>query len=82
MWDIARRLQIKLEQKNKQIARDEHLLKTRQDENNEELLASLRHAIDEREEIKLLLDQVQGQIEKLDHPGQGTGSRNSGLGQI
>ena len=64
------RLQIKLEQKNKQIARDEHLLKTRQDENNEELLASLRHAIDEREEIKLLLDQVQGQIEKLDHPGQ------------
>ena len=67
------RLQIKLEQKNKQIAREEHLLKTRQDENNEELLASLRHAIDEREEIKLLLDQVQGQIEKLDHPGQQQG---------
>jgi DNA-binding response OmpR family regulator len=67
------RLQIKLEQKNKQIARDEHLLKTRQDENNEELLASLRHAIDEREEIKLLLDQVQEQIEKLDHPGQQQG---------
>ncbi len=64
-----RRLQIKLEQKSKQIARDEHLLKTRQDENNEELLASLHHAIDEREEIKLLLDQVQGQIEKMDHPG-------------
>ena len=67
------RLQIKLEQKNKQIARDEHLLKTRQDENNEELLASLRHAIDEREEIKLLLDQVQEQIEKLDQPGQQQG---------
>lgn len=63
------RLQIKLEQKNKQIAREEHLLKTRQDQNNEELLASLRHAIDEREEIKLLLDQVQGQIEKLDNSG-------------
>jgi DNA-binding response OmpR family regulator len=67
------RLQIKLEQKNKQIARDEHLLKTRQDENNEELLASLRHAIEEREEIKLLLDQVQEQIEKLDPPGQQQG---------
>ena len=64
------RLQIKLDQKNKQIAREEHLLKTRQDERNEELLASLRHAIDEREEIKLLLDQVQGQIEKMDHSGQ------------
>jgi DNA-binding response OmpR family regulator len=64
-----RRLQIKLEQKSKQIARDEHLLKTRQDENNEELLASLHHAIDEREEIKLLLDQVQEQIEKVDHSG-------------
>jgi DNA-binding response OmpR family regulator len=63
------RLQIKLEQKNRQIAREEHLLKTRQDENNEELLASLHHAIDEREEIKLLLDQVQGQIEKLDQSG-------------
>jgi DNA-binding response OmpR family regulator len=60
------RLQIKLDQKNKQIARDEHLLKTRADEENEELLISLRHAIDEREEIKLLLDQVQGQIEKFE----------------
>lgn len=59
------RLQLKLDQKNKQIAREEHLLKTRLDEGNDDLLASLRHAIDEREEIKLLLDQVQEQIEKL-----------------
>jgi DNA-binding response OmpR family regulator len=61
-----RRLQDKLEQKNRQIARDEHLLKTRDDEDNDELLASLRRAIDEREEIKLLLDQVEEQIEKFD----------------
>lgn len=64
-----RRLQIKLEQKNRQITRDEHLLKTRLDEDNDDLLASLRHAIDEREELILLLDQVQEQIEKLSKPG-------------
>jgi len=64
-----KRLQTKLDQKNKQIAREEHLLKTRLDEDNDDLLASLRHAIDEREEIKLLLDQVQEQIEKLGNTG-------------
>jgi DNA-binding response OmpR family regulator len=62
------RLQIKLDQKNKQIARDEHLLKTRADDDNEDLVTSLRHAIHEREEIKLLLDQVQEQLEKFDKP--------------
>jgi len=61
-----KRLQLKLDQKNKQIAREEHLLKTRADQNNDDLLASLHHAIYEREEIKLLLDQVQEQIEKFD----------------
>lgn len=60
------RLQTKLEQKNKHIARDEHLLKTMTGEENAALLTSLRHAIDEREEIKLLLDQVQEQMAKLD----------------
>jgi DNA-binding response OmpR family regulator len=64
-----KRLQLKLDQKNKQIAREEHLLKTRADENNDDLLASLHHAINEREEIKLLLDQVQEQIEKFDQSG-------------
>jgi hypothetical protein len=63
-----KRLEIKLDQKNKQIARDEHLLKTRADEDNEDLLSSLHHAIDEREEIKLLLDQVDEQIEKFNKP--------------
>jgi DNA-binding response OmpR family regulator len=61
-----KRLEIKLDQKNKQIARDEHLLRTKVDQDNADLLASLHHAIDEREEIKLLLDQVQNQIEKFE----------------
>jgi DNA-binding response OmpR family regulator len=65
------RLERKLEQKNKQIARDEHLLKTRPDKENEDLITSLHRAFDEREEIKLLLDQVQEQIEKLNKPGSG-----------
>jgi DNA-binding response OmpR family regulator len=63
------RLETKLEQKNRQIARDEHLLKTRADEGNDELMISLHHAIDEREELKLLLDQVKGQIERLSRAG-------------
>jgi len=64
------RLQIKLDQKNKQIARDEHLLKTRADDEHEELLISLRHAIAEREEIKLLLNQLEEQIRKFEKPGE------------
>jgi DNA-binding response OmpR family regulator len=63
------RLETKLEQKNRQIARDEHLLKTRADERNDAMMISLHHAIDEREELKLLLDQVKGQIERLSKSG-------------
>jgi DNA-binding response OmpR family regulator len=58
------RLEIKLDQKIKQIAREELLLSTRPDLNTETLQASLRHAVEEREEIKLLLDQVKEQVEK------------------
>ena len=61
------RLETKLDQKNKQIARDEHLLKTRDDLDTEALQASLRHAVEERGEILLLLDQVQEQIEKYEN---------------
>lgn len=59
------RLEIKLDQKTKQIARDELLLKTRPDLDPESLQASLRHAIEEREEILLLLEQVREQAEKF-----------------
>jgi DNA-binding response OmpR family regulator len=59
------RLEAKLAEKNRQITRDEHLLKTREDEGNESLQASLRQARDEREELKLLIDQVSEQLKKL-----------------
>ena len=58
------RLEIKLDQKNKQIARDELLLRTRPDLDPESLQASLRHALEERQEIMLLLEQVREQAEK------------------
>jgi DNA-binding response OmpR family regulator len=60
------RLEAKLTQKERQIAREEHLLTTQEDAKNESLQASLRHAREEREELKLLLQQVQLQLEKLD----------------
>jgi DNA-binding response OmpR family regulator len=59
------RLEAKLTQKDRQIAREEHLLKTHEDAGNESLLASLRHAREEREELKLLIEQVHIQLEKL-----------------
>jgi two-component system, cell cycle sensor histidine kinase and response regulator CckA len=62
------RLETKLKQKNRQIARDEHLLKSRDDLDTESLQASLRHALEEREELLQLLDQVHEQIEKFDKP--------------
>jgi len=61
-----RRIEAKLDQKNKQIARDEHLLGTHSDKENPSLQASVRQAISEREELKLLLDQIHRQLEKYD----------------
>ena len=61
------RLQDKLDQKQKQIARDEHLLRTRGND-DEALRTSLHHAIAEREELKLLLLQIQEQIGKFGKP--------------
>ena len=64
----CRRLEAKLDQKIKQIAREEHLLGTNADEGNQFLLVSLRHAITERDELKLLLDQIHKQLEKYSKP--------------
>jgi DNA-binding response OmpR family regulator len=61
-----KRLEIKLDQKNKQITRDELLLRTQLDENNQAIQESLHQAIIEREEIKLLIDQIHKQLEKYD----------------
>ena len=59
-----RRLEAKLEQKNKQIARDEYLLGTHADEQDASIRASFQHAMNERDELKLLLDQIYQQLEK------------------
>lgn len=63
-----KRLEIKLDQKNKQIARDELLLGTQSDEEDRLLKISLQQAVREREEIQLLLDQVHNQLEKIAQP--------------
>jgi DNA-binding response OmpR family regulator len=66
--EYRKRLEAKLDEKTKQIARDEHLLGTHSAEEDAFLRASLRHAIGEREELKLLLDQIHEQIQKHDKP--------------
>lgn len=66
--EYRRRLEAKLDEKVKQIARDEHLLGTRSDEEDQFLRASLRQAISERDELKLLLAQIHEQLEKYAKP--------------
>lgn len=63
-----KRLEEKLAEKNKQIARDELLLGSQSHEGDQFLWASLRRAVGEREELKLLLDQVHEQLEKYARP--------------
>jgi DNA-binding response OmpR family regulator len=62
-----RRLEAKLDQKIRQIAREEHLLGTHPAE-DEALMLSLRHAVKERDELMILLDQIQEQLAKYDKP--------------
>jgi DNA-binding response OmpR family regulator len=60
------RLEVKLQQKITQIARDELLLQTISSEGEKaSIQTSLYLAINEREEIKQLLEQIQGQLKKL-----------------
>lgn len=61
------RLEVKLAQKNKQITRDEALLAANPHE-DDSIQSSLRHAIRERDELKILLDQVDGYLAKLAKP--------------
>jgi CheY-like chemotaxis protein len=62
--EYRRRLEAKLEEKLRQIAREETLLATEDDRETAYIQASLRQAIHERDELKLLLDQIQVQLEK------------------
>ena len=61
--EYRKRLEAKLEEKRKQIARAERLLGTNTDKDDQSLQASLRQAIHEREELQLLLAQVREQLE-------------------
>jgi hypothetical protein len=59
---------LKLDQKIKQIAREERLLGTHSKAEDQFLQASLRQAIRERDELRLLLHQVYEQLEKYTKP--------------
>ena len=59
-----KRLEAKLDEKNKQIARDELLLGLQPGQGDQFIHASLRQARSEREELRDLLDQVHVQLEK------------------
>jgi len=60
-----KRLEIKLNQKITQIARDERLLETLSEEEKASFRASLQLAVSERDEIQKLLDQIDEQIDKF-----------------
>jgi len=61
--EYRKRLQSKLEEKNKQIAREEHLLRTTATRVDSSVQISLGHAIRERDELKLLIEQIHDQME-------------------
>ena len=63
-----KRLEAKLDQKIKQITRDELLLGIQSNEGDPFLQASLRQSKSERDELNLLLDQVHEQLEKYKPP--------------
>jgi DNA-binding response OmpR family regulator len=59
------RLQVKLDEKVKQITRDELLLKSKQNAEDQDLQVSLWHANREREELKVLLNEIHKQLERI-----------------
>jgi CheY-like chemotaxis protein len=60
-----KRLEKKLNQKMTQIARAEHLLKTVSEEERSTMRASLQQAMNERQEIQHLLDEIHDQLDKI-----------------
>ena len=57
------RLEIKLNQKNLQIARDEHLMTTLSEDEKASFRSSLQMALNERNELQKLLNELQKRIE-------------------
>jgi len=62
------RMEAKLDQKIKQITREERLLAGGSHAEVQDLQVSLRHAIKERDEVQLLLEQIRKQLEKITKP--------------
>ena len=62
--EYRKRLEAKLDEKKKQIAREERLLKTDADKDNQVLRASLQHALAERKELEFLLGEIGEQLKK------------------
>lgn len=60
-----KRLEVKLNQKMTQIARDEHLLRTLSDAEKPTFESTLQQAIKERDEIQLLLSKIRDQLDSL-----------------
>jgi CheY-like chemotaxis protein len=61
-----KRLEAKLEEKIKQVAREEHLLGNRSKSEDQEIQQSLRHALREMDEIKALLAEIYKHMERID----------------
>lgn len=62
------RLEAKLAEKNRQIARDQELLGAHSAPEDQFIRASVRHTIAERDELELLLEQIHAQIQKSGKP--------------
>jgi len=62
--EYRKRLEAKLEEKNKQITREERLLSTDTDRQDQALVASLQRDLAERDELKFLLGEIQEQLER------------------
>lgn len=59
------RLETKLKQKETQIARDDHLLRTLSEAEKPTFVSTLQQAVKEQDEIQLLLEKVNERLEKL-----------------
>ncbi|MEP6895334.1 MAG: hypothetical protein ABI986_06985, partial [Chloroflexota bacterium] len=59
------RMEAKLDQKIKQITREEHLLESSSAAEFQDLQGSLRHAVRERDELQLLIEEIRKQLEKI-----------------
>ena len=60
-----KRLEMKLDEKVKQIAREEHLLSTPSKTNDQDIQMSLRHARREKDEIQDLLDEIYKHMQRI-----------------